>query len=176
MDQLDPFPVSDSEQPNSQTKETPAQPPPYRLQSNSPATSVFVEVPSLKRKRSSRLSSSKPEPDHPSQPPVDGRANEPSSRTPQLPKRWRIDCVLITTLPPVPHKKTAPPEPSEDEGDRSLTKTRMRSRQKKKGKQREAAPTTRSSVLTNSRSHSVSSLRPPLFEPVSIDLFQMAGY
>lgn len=175
MDQLDPVSASDSEHPNSQTKEgTPAQPLLHCLHSDSPAVSVFVEVPSRKRKRSSRPPSPKPGPRRPSQPPADeifSRASQPS-------KRWRIDCVLITTLPPMPRKKIVPPEQSGDEEDLSRTKAKIHGRRKQQGKQREVAPTLRTSVLsdsrslvgksTRSRSHSVSSLRPLLFEPVSI--------
>ena len=173
MDQPDSVSGSNSEQPNPQTKEmTLVQPLPHRLQSGSPAVSGIVEVPSRKRKRSSRPSSAKPEPDPPSQPPVDDRADEQISRISQSSKRWKIDCVLITTLPPVPHKKPTLPESFEDEGNRSRTKTKMRGRQKPRGKRREATPTSRTpvSVSMRSRSHSVSSLRPPLFDPVSAGL------
>lgn len=160
--------VSDYEQTNRLTDEgTLVQPLPHRSHSDSSAVSVVVEVPSLKRKRSSRLSSLKPESDRPSQPPMTERVNERSPLPSQSPKRWRMDCVLITTLPPVPRKKTALPKQPEDEGDRSRTKTqsKMRGRQKRQGKQQEVTPHT----SVPSRSHSVSSLRPPLFDPVSID-------
>lgn len=166
MDELDAASEPNSEQLNPQTKEaTPVQPTTPRLHSDSPAVSVFVEVPTLKRKRSLRTSSSKPDSDRPSQPPVDDQANERTSRS-SRPSRWRMDCVLITTLPPVPRKKPAPPGPSGGEDDRLPAKTKKRGKQKRQVGQQGVA---RTSVISNSRSHSVSSLRPPLFEPVSID-------
>ena len=84
-----------------------------------------------------------------------------------------MDCVLITTLPPVPHKQTAPSEQSEDKD--SLSRKKIQTR-KKLGKQREAAPVPRSLAGELSRSHSVSSLRGPLFEPVGIDLISVTAY
>jgi len=81
-----------------------------------------------------------------------------------------MDCVLITTLPPASRRKAAPPETSGDEDQSS--QAREKAREKRRGKRREGASVrsdSQSLVVQSmhSRSHSVSSLRPPLFEPVS---------
>lgn len=172
VDQLDPGSVVGSEKVNSQiTKDSSV----HRLNSDSPAVSTTTDAPSRKRKRSSRPSSSKSGLDPPSQPPMDDRGREPSLRPTRSYQKWKMDCVLITTLPPVLRKKTAPPKSSENKGDHSQTKTKKRGRGRKRGKQPAAASTARASALSasrslarepaHSRSHSVSSLRPPLFEP-----------
>jgi len=87
-----------------------------------------------------------------------------------------MDCVLITTLPPVLGRKPAPETP-EDEDDNSQTRAGMRGREKQRGKRREVVSTSRASARSDSQSlvdesmrsqsHSVSSIRHPLFEPVS---------
>ena len=148
-----------------------------RLNSDSPAVSTTADAPLRKRKRSSRPSSSKFGPDPPSQPPTGDRGREQSSRPTRSSRKWEMDCVLITTLPPVLRKQTAPSKLPENEDDHSQTKTKKRGRERKQGKQRAATSTSRASALSvsrsladepvHSRSHSVSSLRPPLFEPVS---------
>lgn len=175
VDELDPESIGALEPTNSQTRgETPAQRLSRRPHSGSPAVSVVVDDASRKRKRTSKPPGSGVEP---SRPPTDNRTSERLSQAPKSSKRLRMDCVLITTLPPVPRRKTAHPETSEDEDRSSQARTRTRSRGKQRGKRREAASTSRASVRSNSesvadqstrsQSHSVSSLRRPLFEPVS---------
>jgi len=165
---------------NSQTKEeTPAQPIPHRLDLDSATASVVVEDPSRKRKRTLEPPNPKTEPDPQPQPSAANRASERSSQTSQSSKRLKMDCVLITTLPPVSVRKTAPPETSEDEGHSTRVSTGARGGEKQRGKRREAASTSRASARSDSqssanrfarsRSHSVSSLRRPLFEPVSLE-------
>lgn len=178
MDQLDPVSVADSEPPNIQIKETPVLPLPRRLDSGSPVVSVEGEASSRKRKRTSKPPTTA-EPDLPSQSPMDDRGGEGLSLLSQSSKKLRMDCVMITTLPPVLRRKPAPPKPtppetSEGEDDRSRAKARI---EKRRGKQRELPPILRASVRSDSQSlveearrsqsHSVSSLRRPLFEPVS---------
>ncbi|KAF9646383.1 hypothetical protein BDM02DRAFT_3029199 [Thelephora ganbajun] len=162
---------------NSQIREkTPAQRLPRRPHSNS-SVSVTAEASSRKRKRPSEPPDSEAEPDHLSQPPTDNRPSERLSQTSQPSSRLRMECVLITTLPPAWRRKPAPPETSEDEDEDNLSRasTGMRGREKQRGKQREVVSTSRASVRSDSRSladnslrslsHSVSSFRRPLFEP-----------
>lgn len=182
MDQLDLVSVAESEATNSRSrKETPVQSHPSRLDSGSPASSNVVEAASRKRKRPSESQDLNAETGRPSQPrssrpPEDDRVDE---RLPvkSKPKRLIMDCVLITTLPPRPRRRPFPPEPSGEEDARSRARAAARSREKRRGKRREVI--SRASVRSESRSlagesmrsqsHSVSSIRPPLFEPVSIE-------
>lgn len=178
VDQLDPV-SAHSESTNSRIgEETPVQRLLRRLDSDSPAVSGEAEATSRKRKRPSKPLNSKAEPDRPSQPPMDDPGSERLPQIPRSSKRLIMDCVLITTLPPKPRRKIAPPEKSGDGGNRSHARARMRGREKQPlGKRREVATTSRASVHSDSRSladesmrsqsHSVSSIRPPLFEPVS---------
>ena len=159
-------------------EETPAQSLLRRPDSGSPTVFVVAEDPSRKRKRSPEPPISKAETDPPSQPQVDKQASERSSQASQSSKKLRMDCVLITTLPPV--RKTAPPETFEDENHGTHVRTGSRGREKQRGKRRDAASTSRASALSDSQSlaerstrslsHSVSSLRRPLFDPVSLEL------
>lgn len=169
--------MTDSEHTSLQTREeTPAQPLPYRLPSGTPAVPAMTEGSSRKRKRSSKPPNPKVGPE-PSQPPAEDRSTDRLPQITSSSKMLRMDCVLITTLPPAPRKKTALSETPGDEDGRSQTKTTVRNTEKRRGKQREAAPTSRPPLPSesrsladepmHSRSHSVSSLRPPLFEPVS---------
>jgi len=161
-----------------QTKEkTPARRLPNCLDLGSPTVSVVAEDPSRKRKRPPETPNPKVEPKPPSLPPTDNQASERSSQTSQSSKRLKLDCVLITTLPPVSARKTAPPETSKNVGHSAQVGTIVRGREKQRGKRREDASTSRVSVHSDSRSlagrstrsssHSVSSFQRPLFEPVS---------
>ena len=174
VDQLGSVTAAESERMEAQIVDTEAQPPLHPPPSDSSVVSTTAGVASRKRKRSLRRSSSKSEPDRLSQSLVDDRGNEPTPQTSKSSKRWRMDCVLITTLPPVLRKKTAP-KPSENEDIRPRTKGKKRGR----GKQRMTPSSSKASLPsgaqpppTLSRSHSVSSLRPPLFQPVSSDPIQ----
>ena len=180
VDELDPDSTGGPESTNSQIRgETPAQRLSRRPHSGSPAVSVAVEDPSRKRKRASKTPGSGVEPG-PSRSKVHNQASELLSQAPQSSKTQKFDCVLITTLPPVPYRKTVtvPPETSGDEDQSSQAKTRARGREKRRGKRREVVSALRASVRSNSesladqsmrsQSHSVSSLRRPLFEPVSL--------
>jgi len=172
VDQLDPVPVTDPEATKSGTREeTPVQRHSHRLESGSPA--------SRKRKRPSEppnLNVGPDLPSQPSQPTMDDRASAQSSQTSKPSKRLIMDYVLITTLPPKPRRKPVPPEKSGGE-DRSQAMVTTRGREKQRGKQREVVSTSTAPVppdprsladeSMHSRSHSVSSIRPPLFEPVS---------
>ena len=181
VDQLDPVSAADLEATNPRIREeTPVQRHSHHPESNSPAVAGLTEVASRKRKRPSEppsLNAGPNCPSQPSQPTMDDRASVRSSQTSKPSKRWIMDCVLITTLPPRLRRKPAPPETSGDEDDRSQARATTRGREKRRGKRREVAPTSRVSVRPGSRSlvdesmrsrsHSVSSIRPPLFEPVS---------
>lgn len=174
VDQLGFVSVADSEPTNSQIREeTPILPLPRRLDLGSPAMSVETEGSSRKRKRPSKPTNPMAKPKLPSQPPTDDRGSERLSLVSKPSKKLRMDCVLITTLPPVLRRKPPPPQTSEDEDDRSRARARE---EKRRGKQREVTSTLRASVRSDSqslvdesmrsKSHSVSSLRRPLFEPV----------
>jgi hypothetical protein len=181
VDQLDPVSVPDPEATDSRTREeTPVQRHSRRLESDSPVVADLVDVASRKRKRPSEPSGLGAEPSRPSQssqPKTDERVSGRPHQTSKSSKRLIMDCVLITTLPPRPRRKPAPPETPEDEDDRSQARVTTRGRERQRGKRREVASTSRVSVRggsrslvdesTRSRSHSVSSIRPPLFEPVS---------
>lgn len=186
MDPPDLVSVAESEATNSRSrKNTPVQHHPLRLDSGSPASSSVVEVASRKRKRPSEpldfnVGTGPLAQPRPSRPPEDDRTDERLSKI-SKPKRLIMDCVLITKLPPRPRRQPVPPEPSEDEGARSQARAVARNREKRRGKRREVISTSRASVLSDSRSlagdsmrsqsHSVSSIRPPLFEPVSLQSF-----
>jgi len=168
VDQLDPVSVIDPDATNSRSREeTPVQRHSRRLESDSPAAASLGDVASRKRKRPSEPPNPNDGPDRPSQP------SQPimDDRTSKSSKRLIMDCVLITTLPPRLRKKPAPPETSGDEDGRPQTRTKTRGREKQRGKRREAAPTPRAWVREDKsmrpRSNSVSSIRSPLFEPVS---------
>lgn len=180
VDQLDPASVTDSEATSLRTREeTPAQHNPRHLNSNSPTVSDLAGVASRKRKRPSEPPNSKSGPSHlpqprPSQPPMNDQPSERLPQASQSSKRLIMDCVLITTLPPRLRRKPTPPETSGDEDGHSQTRDTIRGREKRRGKQREVASTSGASVRSDSRSlvdksrsHSVSSIRRPLFEPVS---------
>jgi len=167
-DQLEQISVISSEATNSRTREETT----VQHHSNSPGGPGLAEASSRKRKRPSESSNAiagpnTPSQPRPSQPPMGGKASERLSQTSQPSKILRMECVLITTLPPKPRRKPAPPETSGDEETRS--QVAIRGREKQRGKQKEVAPTSRVSIRSDmrSRSHSVSSIRPPLFEPVS---------
>ena len=157
--------------------ETPARPLPRRLNPGSPAVPVVMEDPSRKRKRTPEPPNPKSEAEPPSRPPTDNQASERSSQASQSSKRLKLDCVLITTLPPVSARKTAPRGASENVGHGTRVGTIVRGREKERGKRREDASASRPSAHSDSRSladrstrsssHSVSSLRRPLFQPVS---------
>lgn len=180
MDQLDPVPVTDLEATKSETREeTPVQRHSHRLESGSPAVANLAETAPRKRKRPSEppnLNVGPDLPSQPSQPTMDGRASAQTSQTSKPSKRLIMDYVLITTLPPKLRRKPVPPETSGGK-DRSQAMVTTRGREKRRGKQREVASTSRAPVPLDppsladesmlSRSHSVSSIRPPLFEPVS---------
>lgn len=181
VDQLEPISVTDSEVTNSQTRGTPAQRHPPHLDSNSPAGLGLAEASSRKRKRPSETPNPIAGPDGPSrprlsQPPAGDRTSERLIQTPQSSKRQRMECVLITTLPPKPRRRPAPPGAPGDEDVRS--QVAIRRTEKQRGKRREVASTSRAPARSDSRfladetmhsrSHSVSSIRPPLFEPVSV--------
>jgi len=153
--------------------EIPARPLSHRLNLGSPTVPVVTEDPSRKRKRPPEPPNPNAEPDPLSQSPTDNQASERSSQTSQSSKRLKLDCVLITTLPPVSARKTTPLETSENVGH----STQVRAVVRGMGKRREDPSTSRASAHSDSRSlegqstrsssHSVSSLRRPLFEPVS---------
>ena len=180
VDQLDSVSVPDPEATNSQTREeTSVQRHSHPPKSDSPAVAGVAEVASRKRKRPSDPPNLNVEPDRPSQPSqttMDDRASVRLPQTSKSPKRLIMDCVLITTLPPRLGRKPVPPETSGNGDDRLQVRATTRSR-KQRGKRREVASTSRPPVRTDSRSladeqihsrsHSVSSIRPPLFEPVS---------
>lgn len=186
MDQLDLVSVAESEATNSRSrKETPVQHYPPRLDSGSPASSSLAEAASRKRKRPAEPQGlnvgTNPLSQHrPSQLPEDDRTDERLSKT-SKPKRLIMDCVLITTLPPRPRRQPIPPTPFEDEDARSQAQAMARNKEKRRGKRREVISTSRASLRSDSRSlagesmrsqsHSVSSIRPPLFEPVSVQSF-----
>lgn len=158
-------------------EETPARRLSHCLDPGSPTVPVVTEDPSRKRKRPPETPNPKVESNPPSLPPMDNRASERLSQTSQSSKRLKLDCVLITTLPPVSARKTAPPETSENVGHNTQVRTVVHDREKQRGKQREDASTSGASARSNSRSlagrstrsssHSVSSFQRPLFEPVS---------
>jgi len=166
-----------------QTRETPAQRPPHHPNPGTPAVPVVTGDPSRKRKRPPEPPNPKAELDPPSRPPTDNQASERSSQTSQSSKRLKLDCVLITTLPPVSARKTTPLETSENAGHSTRARAVVRGREKQRGKQREDASTSGTSAHSDSRSlagrstrsssHSVSSLRRPLFEPVSLELLRI---
>jgi hypothetical protein len=176
MDQLDPVSVEELESgPPKAMRETPAQRHSHLPNSASPAVSPGAEVSSRKRKRPSLPPDPKTDPDPPSRLPTEDRASELLSQTSRSSKTFKMDCVLITTLPRT-YKRAAPPETSEGEDDGSQARTRTRGREKQRGKQREVTSTSRASLRDSqslgsirSRSHSVSSLRRPLFDPVGTD-------
>jgi len=184
VDQLDPVPATDPEATNSGTREeTPVQRRSHRLESGSPAVAGLAEIVSRKRKRPSEppnLNLGPGPPSRPSQPTTNYRTGGRSSQTSKSSKRLIMDCVLITTLPPKLRRKPVPPGTSGGEDDRSQAMTTTRGREKRRGKRREVASTSRAPVLPDPRSladesmhprsHSVSSIRPPLFEPVSAKL------
>lgn len=169
--------MADFEPANSQTRGTPVKPFPPPLDLGSSAAPAVAEDLSRKRKRSSKTPNPKAEPDLPSRLSTENRASERSSVTSQSSKRLKMDCVLITTLPPVLHGEATPLETSQDEGRIIQATTSARGREKQRGKRRETVLTSGASVRsdsqslaarsTRSQSHSVSSLRRPLFDPVS---------
>ena len=172
VDQLDPVSVIDPDATNPRSREeTPVQRHSRRLESDSPAAAGLADVASRKRKRPSEPPNPNAGPDRPSQP------SQPitDDRTSKSSKRLIMDCVLITTLPPRLRKKPAPPGASGDEDGRPQARTKTRGREKQRGKRREATPTPRAWVREDKsmrpRSNSVSSIRSPLFEPVSTKSF-----
>ena len=178
VDQLDPVSEVKFRPTTPQTREeTPAGHLAHRLDPGSPVVPVIAEDPSRKRKRPPETPNPEAEPNPPSRPLTDNQASERSPQTSQSSKRLRLDCVLITTLPPVSARETAPPKKSKNVGHSIRVGAIARGKEKQRGKRREDASTSRVSAHSDSRSltgrstrsssHSVSSLRRPLFEPVS---------